>query len=511
MSSVPETPFPSAAQGEDEAPAQARRLQVLFDGLPALIGYWDRDLRNVVANETYVEWFGVHPEEMRGRHLRDIVGDDVYAQNEPWIRRALDGEGQQQFVRTLVDADGNTRHSQVTYTPDEVDGEVVGLFVLVADVTERVEAERQLDDAQELAGVGSWTMVPASQQMLWSREMFRILGHDPDGPVPDSAYLLPHVHPDDRDRLMEHVEQARARGEGYELSYRVIRPDGEVRDVHSRVRAELGADGSVARLLGTLHDVTASERLARELGLANDELRQVNRLNADVLGLVGHDVRQPLSLVLAQLEILAETWDEAAEESRLQRVDKALGAARRLSSLLDDILAMANVESGTIATRPLPVSLRDVVVEALTDVHGGSGVQVLAEGDPRGLVDPFHLRQMVTNLVSNALRYGTSPVEVTIAGGAGGETTVTVHDHGAGVPLEFVPNLFERFRGAGAGSSLGRRGSGFGLYIVGRLAQANGCRVGYSPRRPRGSSFWIGIPDVDLAGDVTGTRGPAVR
>src|SRR5690349_9293914 len=209
MSSVPAIPSYDAAP--DEADDESRRLRVLFDSLPALIGYWDRDLHNVVANQAYVQWFGIHPDEMRGRHLRTIVGEKVYAQNEPWIRRALDGEGQQKFVRTLVDSEGHTRHSQVTYTPDEVGGEVVGLFVLVTDVTEQVEAERQLAEAQELARVGSWTMVPAKQQMLWSREMFRILGYDPDGPVPESAYLLPHVHPEDRARLMEHVERARER------------------------------------------------------------------------------------------------------------------------------------------------------------------------------------------------------------------------------------------------------------------------------------------------------------
>ena len=364
MSCVPASSSSDAASAQAQAEAQGRRLRLLFDHLPALIGYWDRDLRNVVANEAYVEWFGVHPDDMRGRHLRDIVGEEAYAQNEPHIRRALAGEGQQQFVRTLVAADGGTQHSQVTYTPDEVDGKVVGLFVLVADVTERVEAERQLI--------------------------------------------------------------------------------------------------------------------------------QVNRLNADVLGLVGHDVRQPLSLVLAQLEILAETWDEAPDASRVERVDKALGAARRLSTLLDDILAMANADSGTIATRPLPVSLRDVVVEALTDVHGGGTVLVTAEGDPRGHADPFHLRQMVTNLVSNALRYGAAPVEVAISGGDG-EAVLTVSDHGSGVPAEFVPHLFERFRGIGA-EPLGRHGSGFGLYIVSRLAEANDCRVGYNAGEPRGSSFWVSVP-----------------
>ncbi len=60
---------------EQDPRAEARRLRVLFDGLPALIGYWDRDLRNVVANEAYVEWFGISPGQMRGMHIRDIVGD----------------------------------------------------------------------------------------------------------------------------------------------------------------------------------------------------------------------------------------------------------------------------------------------------------------------------------------------------------------------------------------------------------------------------------------------------
>src|SRR4051794_16964081 len=103
MSSMP------PSRSSEPAPEEARMLRTLLDGLPALIGYWDRDLHNVVANTAYVEWFGIHPDDMRGRHLREIVGEKVYAQNEPHIRRALDGGGTQQFVRTLIDAEGHTR------------------------------------------------------------------------------------------------------------------------------------------------------------------------------------------------------------------------------------------------------------------------------------------------------------------------------------------------------------------------------------------------------------------
>src|ERR1700712_1504287 len=137
MTLVP-SPEPGLVDESDDR-AEARRLRVLFDGLPALIGYWDRDLRNVIANEAYVDWFGISPEQIRGLHISTIVGQTVYDKNIPYMERALAGH-QQEFQRTLVDPSGRVRHSQVSYVPDVVDGEVVGLGVLVTDITSRVEA-----------------------------------------------------------------------------------------------------------------------------------------------------------------------------------------------------------------------------------------------------------------------------------------------------------------------------------------------------------------------------------
>jgi PAS domain S-box-containing protein len=488
MSLVPSPP-PGPADGPD--PHEARRLRVLFDGLPALIGYWDSDLRNVIANEAYVEWFGIAPEQMRGRHISEIVGEEVYTKNLPYIRRALAGE-EQEFQRTLVDPSGRTRHSQVSYVPDVVDGVVVGLFVLVADITSRVETERQLSHVQEIAELGSWTMDAATGEITWSRQMYSILGRDPETFVPDPESLLPHVHPDDRDRTMAAIERARAGGGGYELTYRIIRTDGQEREVHSRVRVE-PTEGPVTRITGVLQDVTASNRLARDLARANEELQQVNQLNADVLAVVGHDVRQPLALVLGQLELLVDTWQDAPAEESLARVQKTHEAARRLSALLDDILTMANVDSGAIATRPVRVSLAEVVSDALAGVQGGADVEVRRDGDPIGLVDPFHLRQMVANLTVNALRHGAPPVCVTLSSD-GDTSTIVVTDCGHGVPEEFVPHLFERFVRPTGGLPSRRSGSGFGLYIVRRLAEANGCRLTYAPATPSGSQFVLTVP-----------------
>ena len=123
-------------------------LQTVFDRMPAMIGYWDRDLRNRLANAAYLEWFGRDPDEVRGMHIRDLLGPELFAKNLPFMEAALRGEPQT-FDRTLVDTAGATRHTQASYIPDIVDGEAQGFFVLVTEITDRVEVERKTADAAE--------------------------------------------------------------------------------------------------------------------------------------------------------------------------------------------------------------------------------------------------------------------------------------------------------------------------------------------------------------------------
>lgn len=125
------------------------QLRRFIDSLPAMVGYWDHERRNVIANAAYLEYFGMTPGQIRGRHIRDVLGEAVYALNLPYIDGVLAGR-EQLFERTLVDRHGMTRHTQASYVPDVVDREVCGFVVQVTDVTARVEAERARDEAVRL-------------------------------------------------------------------------------------------------------------------------------------------------------------------------------------------------------------------------------------------------------------------------------------------------------------------------------------------------------------------------
>ena len=129
-------------------PVPPEQTLAVLDGLPGMIGFWDRDLRNILANRAYLEYFGIAPEAMTGMHIKDVLGAGVFEANYPYIQRVLAGE-EQLFDRTLIDRRGRVRHTQASYVPCWDEGKVVGFVVLVTDVTERVVAEERLKSSAD--------------------------------------------------------------------------------------------------------------------------------------------------------------------------------------------------------------------------------------------------------------------------------------------------------------------------------------------------------------------------
>jgi PAS domain S-box-containing protein len=123
-------------------------LRLVVDHVPAMIGYWDSEERNRLANADYQRWFGKKPAEIEGKSMVDLLGPALYQKNRPFIERALAGQ-RQDFERTITGPDGIVRHSQATYVPDLRNGRVQGFVALVTDVTRRVQDEQAL--AQALA------------------------------------------------------------------------------------------------------------------------------------------------------------------------------------------------------------------------------------------------------------------------------------------------------------------------------------------------------------------------
>jgi PAS domain S-box-containing protein len=161
-------------------------LGAILDALPAMVGYWDADLHNRFANRMYVEFLGLTPEEIRGRHASEVLGPELYALNRRHIERALTGEPQL-FERSIIDPSGAPRHLQEAYIPDLVDGKVCGLIALVTDMTARQVAEQarlaaearfRLAFAHSSVGMG---MIDSTSRLLQVNPMLcTMLGYSED-------------------------------------------------------------------------------------------------------------------------------------------------------------------------------------------------------------------------------------------------------------------------------------------------------------------------------------------
>lgn len=118
-------------------------LQTVLNHMPAMIGYWNRNLTNKFGNQAYQEWFGIPPEQLRGKHIREVLGEEIFRLNQPYIEAVLKGETQL-FERIITDASGRQRYTQTSYLPDVEDGVVNGFFVLTTDITQLKTAERRI-------------------------------------------------------------------------------------------------------------------------------------------------------------------------------------------------------------------------------------------------------------------------------------------------------------------------------------------------------------------------------
>jgi PAS domain S-box-containing protein len=117
-------------------------MRKLTDIIPGMLGYWTRDLRCGFANAAYQEWFGKTPEQMHGIHILDLMGEELFRKNEPFITAALRGE-RKIFERTLTKADGSIGSTLAHYIPDLSGNQVLGFFVMVTDVTELKQGQNR--------------------------------------------------------------------------------------------------------------------------------------------------------------------------------------------------------------------------------------------------------------------------------------------------------------------------------------------------------------------------------
>jgi PAS domain S-box-containing protein len=486
---------------------EAEQIRFAANAVPALITYVDTGRRYVWTNESYRRWFGHAPEEIRGRLVSEVLGPRAWAMIEPYVERALAGE-QVTFDHRMVYRSGPSRDVRGTYVPHlDASRRVRGFVALINDITEIRGAEqalrrseRLLEQSQSTAHVGSWEVVLASGEgpdlgaVRWSDETYRIFGYEP-GAV-DTTQELFHrsVHPEDRETMRALWKARVERSEPFEKEYRIVRPDGAVRVLHSWVRFERASGAAPTRMIGTCQDVTERTR-------AEQELRDADRRKDEFLAMLSHELRNPLAPILNAIELLDRTGPGCEEQSSKYRAIIAR-QVRHMRRLLDDLLDVSRVSKGKINLEKEPLELGAVLLQAV-EVSRPMIVErrqelsmTLSSGALALEADRTRLVQVFANLVNNAAKY-THPgghIALTVTS-ENGEAVVEVRDDGVGITPELLARAFDLFAQGTRSLDRAQGGLGIGLTLVQTLVRMHGGSVTASSAGPgRGSEFLVRLP-----------------
>jgi diguanylate cyclase (GGDEF)-like protein/PAS domain S-box-containing protein len=258
------------------------RLRMITDNTPALIGYVDSDLLYRYANATYHDWFGMKPEQMLGRHMREVLGEATFAVREPHVREAL--AGREANFDLPPAASGFNRHVHTRYVPDvRGDGSVAGFYVLASDVTalklseeQFRESERQLSLALEGSQLALFDWNIDSGQVFLSEQWSVMLGGEPDLTRTTFAALEEITHPDDKPGLRRAIRDAlKGLTSHYRAEHRIRAGNrGWIWiQSHGRVTSR-DSTGYATRMVGTNADVTERKRAEEDLAESRAELER---------------------------------------------------------------------------------------------------------------------------------------------------------------------------------------------------------------------------------------------
>jgi PAS domain S-box-containing protein len=374
-------------------------------------------------------------------------------------------------------------------------------LAMLNDITERKmtegalrNSEARLKEAQHVAGLGSWECYGSHGGTIYSDEMYRIFGF-PRGTKMDTEAIVSTIHPEDRARMRGLLEGIKKDPHNFDTMFRVVRPNGQVRQIHAQGELTYDSAGKPTKMTGTAVDVT--DRLeAEKERLQNARLQAANRELEAFSYSVSHDLRSPLRSIDAFGKLLTEEYGAQLDDNARSYLDLILSSTQRMNQLIDDLIEFSRVTSTQIDRTEVDLSaLAQTIARDLQRTMPSRKVEWLIAPDLKAHADRRLVRIALENLVGNSWKFTGKTEAARIEFGAtrdGNETVYFVRDNGAGFDMEFASRLFGVFQRLHSETDF--TGTGIGLAIVQRIIARHGGRIWAEGVVNQGSTFYFTLP-----------------
>lgn len=380
----------------------------------------------------------------------------------------------------------------------------------IASLVEALEGRRELDRKDQL------------QRAILENVIDGIVSVGPDGRVLSSNPAFARMFGIDRERAVgrrvsDWLPDVPAEEYGGKVEAEARRDDGTVFSLEL-ARTELVADGNAESLVvWVLGDISERKRVEREAVKAMEAAREAQRAKSAFLANMSHELRTPMNGVLGMLQLLQLDHLSSSQQGN---VDTAVSAAEHLLEILDDVLVFSKAEAGKMALEALPVDLASMVEDSsrlLSHAAYEKGLELTCEvpvTDAGVLGDPTRIKQVIVNLVGNAIKFtehGHVAVKLTCTGAAEGQRTFTleVKDTGVGIAAEALPTLFSAFQQADTSTTRSFGGTGLGLSICRELISLMGGTLEVESRPGHGARFVaeFSLPEANVSAPLADLRG----
>lgn len=487
----------------------------LVDNSPATMWITDEQARCTYLSRTWYEMTGRTPEEDLGFGWVENVHPDDREEARKLFFSAVEAKGRLSIRYRLRQKDGSYRCAVDSGLPRFAkDGTFLGYIGTVVDVQDQIASEGELQDLQtrftrssEATQLGVWYCDLPFDVLIWNDQVKEHFFMPPDEIVTIQKFYA-HIHPDDRERTEKAISTSIANKAAYDINYRTMNPKKpeQVKWIRAIGWTDYDLNDKPIRFDGITLDVTKEIQRENDLRIAKEEAERANKLKSAFLANMSHEIRTPLGAMLGFAELLRDP--NISSTKRANFIDIMTRNGQGLSVIIDDILDLSKVEAGHLSleyTDIVPGEICEDVVSLLRVKAKQKDLSleyIVEDSTPSTLIaDPTRVRQILLNLVGNAIKFTQFGSVVLRSFGCQtreGKPAVCfeVNDTGIGIPEAQTENVFEMFV-QGDGSTTRRfGGTGLGLALSRRLARAMGGNIEITrTSQGHGTTFLVTIED----------------